>query len=196
VRGQPEPFSPPMSTTPLHTYRVKVSGLWTKRHEFSRIEEDGSVVFEGVLTAKRGSWGRVTEAEYRPEKGEVLFIRRDPGLLRSQFSLWTDGTEWLGSSLRWGFKRQVDLSTGSKPLYLLPISGLRAGWGLYAPKSGENARIVSSLLGRSSRLEVFRRLDFPLLVMSYFLGNQVHLESILPGPAPEKVKARASATAV
>jgi len=185
-----------MSTAPLHTYRVKVSGLWTKRHVFSRVEEDGSVVAEGVLTVHRTTFGRVERAEYRPEKGEVLFVRRDPGLLRSQFSLWTDGNEWLGSSLRWGLRRQVDLSTGSKPLYLLPVSGLRGGWGLYAPKSGENARIQSGLLGRSSRLEVYRRLDFPLLVFAYFLGNQVHIESILPGPQPEKVKARASATAV
>lgn len=185
-----------MSTTPLHTFRVQVSGLWNTRHEFTRVEEDGSTVVEGVLSVSRGSWGRVTQAEYRPAKGEVLFIRRDPGLLRSQFSLWTDGNEWLGSSLRWGVRRQIDLSTGSKPLYLLPVSGLRAGWGLYAPKSGENARMPSGLLGRSARLEVFRRLDFPLLVFAYFLGNQVLLESILPGPRPEKVKARASATAV
>jgi len=184
-----------MTEAPLQVYRVRVSGLWTTRHTFSAVGETGETP-EGVLTVRRGAWGRVTGAEFRPEKGEVLVIRRDPGLLRSQFSLWTDGTEWLGSSLRWGLRRQIDLSTGSKPLYLLPVAGLRAGWGIYAPKSGENARIVASLLGRSSRIEVYRRLDFPILVLSYFLGHMVHLESIAPGPEPEKVKARASATAV
>ncbi|MEZ5978163.1 MAG: hypothetical protein R3F34_08100 [Planctomycetota bacterium] len=184
-----------MSESPLQVYRVSVSGLWTTRHEFSSQTESGWQR-EGVLTVERSSTGRVTGAEYRPEKGEVLSIRRDPGLLRSQFSLWTDGQEWLGSSLRWGLRRQIDLSTGSKPLYLLPVAGLRAGWGVYAPKSGENARILSGLLGRGARIEVLRRFDFPILVFAYFLGNQVHLESILPGPEPEKVKARASATAV
>jgi hypothetical protein len=184
-----------MTEAVLQTYRVTVSGLWNTRHTFTSVTEAGETP-EGVLTVRRSRFGRVTSAEYRPDKGEVLIVRRDPGLLRSQFSLWTDGTEWLGSSLRWGLRRQIDLSTGSKPLYLLPVAGLRAGWGIYAPKSGEMARIVSSLTGRSSRIEVYRRLDFPILVFSYFIGNQVHLESIAPGPEPEKVKARASATAV
>jgi 5-methyltetrahydrofolate--homocysteine methyltransferase len=39
-------------------------------------------------------------AIWRPEKGEVLTFRRDPGLLRSQFSVWTEGHEWLGAALR------------------------------------------------------------------------------------------------
>ena len=180
--------------TPKAVYHARVSGFWNTRHLISR-EEEGGPVELGTLSVQRNAL-MVTGGTYQPLEGEVLMARREPGLLRSQFSLWTDGNEWLGSSLRWGLRRQIALSTGSKPLYLLPVAGLRGGWGLYAPKSGENARMLTGLLGRSSRLEVFRRLDFPLLVFAYFLGNQVHIESILPGPQPEKVKARASATAV
>ena len=43
------------------------------------------------------------ELETHPEYTLVI---RDPGLLRSQFSVWTEGREWLGSSLRWGWTRR------------------------------------------------------------------------------------------
>ena len=102
--------------------------------------------------------------------------------------MWTDGKEWLGSALRWSFlTRSVSVSTGGKPFRLLPLTGFRRGWALYAPKTGENARIRVGVLGRNARLEVFRRLDFPLLLFAYFLGCQIYGESLWPGPPPEKV---------
>ncbi|QDU69103.1 hypothetical protein [Engelhardtia mirabilis] len=185
-----------MSDRATTVYRVKTSGFWNTRHEFSE-ETDEGLQRIGVLTVKRGKL-IVVEGDYQPEKGEVLEFRRDPGLSRSQFSLWTDGREWLGSSLRWStVERRVDLFTGNKPLRLLPIEGLRFGWSLYAPKSGEVARIEASpYLGRSAKVEVYRRLDFPLLMFAYFLGSQIYPESFLPGPQPDKVKAAAAATAV
>lgn len=200
-----------MSTKATTVYRVETSGFWNTRHEFS-LETDspeaGSAGADspgsgsglerlGVLSVKRGKV-MVVEGEYRPEKGEVLQFRRDPGLSRSQFSLWTDGREWLGSSLRWStLERRVELFTGNKPLRLLPIDGLRFGWSLYAPKSGQVARIVAQpFLGRTATIEVYRRLDFPLLMFAYFLGSQIYLESLLPGPEPAKVKSAAAATAV
>lgn len=185
-----------MSERAKSVYRIKTSGLWNTRHEFSLEGENGAEKI-GVLTTKRGKL-MVVEGEYRPEKGEVLIFRRDPGLSRSQFSLWTDGREWLGSSLRWStIDRRVDLFTGNKPLRLLPIQGLGCGWSLYAPKSGQVAKISASpYLGRSATIEVYRRLDFPLLMFAYFLGCQIYPESILPGPEPAKVKAAAAATAV
>ncbi|MBI1381273.1 MAG: hypothetical protein GC161_09300 [Planctomycetaceae bacterium] len=180
-----------MSSTPIQVYDSKWSGLLSPRHV---ITSEGAPV--GVLEVKRQR-GLIVGGEFRPEKGEVLFIRRDPGLARSQFSLWTDGREWLGSSLRWtSFAREVAISNGNKPFRLLPVEGWGFGWSLYAPKSGENARIVAQPLRGTARLEVYRRLDFPLLLFSYFLGAQILWESFLPGPEPEKVKSSAAATAV
>lgn len=176
-------------------YRVRVSGFWNTRHTLFR-EEEGGPVELGTLSVKRNAL-MVTGGTYQPKEGEVLIARREPGLLRSQFSLWTDGREWLGSSLRrTTLARQIEISSGSTAFRLLPVSGLKPGWSLYAPKTGEACRIEASLGGRSARIEVYRRLDFPLVVFSYFLGFQVYLESLAPGPEPEKVKASTSATAV
>jgi hypothetical protein len=187
-----------MTEQPITVYRAKATGLYEPRHQITVQNEPGAP-FEplGVLSVRRRR-GLIAEAEFRPGKGEVLIFRREPGLLRSQFSAWTDGREWLGSSLRWStFARQVDLHTGNKPLRLLPVEGWAFGWSLYAPKSGEVARIVAQpYLARTATLEVYRRLDFPILLFAYFLGSQIYAESLLPGPAPEKVKAAAAATAV
>ena len=185
-----------MSEQPKTIYRAKVSGLYNPRHAISLVGEGGEEPL-GVLRISRRR-GTVHEGVYEPEKGETLFFRRDPGLLRSQFSVWTDGREWLGSSLRWTtFQRKVDLYTGNKPLRLLPIEGWGFGWSMYAPKSGEVARIrAHPFLGRTAELSVYRRLDFPLLMFGYFLGTQIYPESFLPGPQPAKVKAAAAATAV
>ena len=81
---------------PLATYHIRSRGWWTRTHDFT--DAEGQPL--GRLTVRRNSWGLVVSGEYRPEKGEILRIRRDPGLLRAQFSLWTEGGEWLGSSLR------------------------------------------------------------------------------------------------
>ena len=124
--------------------------------------------------------------EFTPEKGEQLLLRRDPGLLRSQFSLWTDNHEWLGSALRWSFfGRQVVLHTGSKPLRMFPTPRPGFGWTLQAPRTGEMARILGSPLGRRRRIEVTRKVDFELVVFSYFLGVQILSESWLSGPSLE-----------
>ena len=185
----------PMPTAPKSVYHARVSGLWNTRHAISREEESGPVEL-GTLSVSRNLL-MVTGGTFTPTEGEVLMARREPGLLRSQFSLWTDGREWLGSSLRrTTLKRQIDISSGSTAFRLLPISGLQMGWSLYAPKTGQACRVTASPLGRSAKIEVFRRLDFPLVIFSYFLGFQVYLESLAPGPEPEKVKAATAATAV
>jgi len=175
-------------------YEVRTVGLWNTSHHFSL---DGKEL--GVLVVTRGRDGIVRQGRYSPEKGEVLTLRRDPGLLRSQFSLWTDGQEWLGSSLRWSlFGREIVLHTGSKPLRLLPVPGLRFGWALQAPRTGEMARVLAVPFTRRARIEVFRKVDFELVVFSYFLGRQILIESLLPGPrayseAPPAAPARPGA---
>ena len=171
------------------TYTTKVSGLWSPRHEIHG--PDGRL---GVLSASRNRWGTVAEARYAPEKGEVLLMRRDPGLLRSQFSLWTEGREWLGSSLRWSFVgRAITIHTASKPLRLLPAPGLRRGWRLVAPRTGEVARITAGGLGRGTRIEVHQRVDFEIVLFAYFLGSLILWESAWPGPDPARTS---EATAV
>lgn len=170
---------------PIATYRVRTSGLWTTRHVITGpgLESADQV---GVLTVERNPRGVVCGGRYQPAQGEVLVFRRDPGLLRGQFSLWTEGHEWLGSSLRWSIlRRDIALHTGNKPLRLVPSTGLAFGWSLQAPKTGEMARIRGNPLTRGARLEVFRKLDFELLVFAYFLGSQIWLESLWPGPSPE-----------
>ncbi len=165
-----------MSLEVSSSYSVSISGLWSPRHAISGA--DGPL---GVLTAERSPRGVITAGTYRPEKGEVLYFRRDPGLLRSQFSLWTEGSEWLGSSLRWNvMRRDIQLHTGSKPLRLLPIPGFRRGWQLVAPKTGEMARSVHSF--RKARIEVYRRVDFEVVMFGYFLGSVILTESLWPGP--------------
>jgi hypothetical protein len=172
------------------TYQVRSSGLWNRRHEISGPE--GPL---GVLTLERGPLGVIRGGVYRPEKGELLRFRREPGILRSQFSVWTEGGEWLCSSIRRHFlHREVELWTGPKPHRLLPLEGLRRGWRLIAPKTGEQARLVA---GHPSRIEVSRRVDFELLLFSWFLGAQILWESLPPGPAidatPESLAAASKA---
>lgn len=171
-------------------YEVRVSGLWNTSHRFLL---DGKEL--GVLRVARGRSGVIRGARYSPEMGEVLILRRDPGLLRGQFSLWTDGQEWLASSLRWSLVgREVVLHTGSKPLRLLPLPGLRFGWTLQAPRTGEMARVLALPLSRRARVEVSRKLDFELVVFSYFLGSLTAGESWWPGPrVPSESSPRAPA---
>ncbi|HIG11104.1 MAG: hypothetical protein ABGY71_12130 [bacterium] len=164
------------------TYTTRVAGIWNTRH----IIEDSEGVI-GQLVTSRNAWGMVTGARYLPQEGEVLEFRRDPGILRSQFSLWTEDGEWLAAALRWGFaQRVVNLSTGSKPMRLVPLPGFSRGWRLLAPKTGEMARITQDLVGRGCRVEVFRRMDFEVVLFAYFLGSQLLMESIWPGPEAER----------
>jgi hypothetical protein len=162
---------------PTATYQVQISGLWSSTHRLSTAE--GPL---GVLTMERNGWGMVVAGRFSPVKGEVLVIRRDPGLLRSQFSLWTEGKEWLGSSLRWHVvRREIVLHTGSRPLRILPLTGFRCGWTLQAPKTGEMARIHGRPLGRKATIEVYRKVELELVVFSYFLAVQLMPESFWPG---------------
>lgn len=160
---------------PIQTFRTRVRGFWTKRHDV--LDAEGNVL--GRLTVRRNKWGMVVQGEYRPEQGEVLSIRRDPGLLRAQFSVWTESREWLVSSLRWHVvQRQIVIEAGSRRHRLVPMLGLRMGWRLMAPKTGEAASIRLGF--RGARLETFRKLDFELLLFCYFLGTLTPLESIWP----------------
>jgi len=165
----------------LATYTIRKSGLWNTRHEITGPE--GKL---GVLSMRRNGWGMVVSGVYQPEKGEVLSLRRDPGILRGQFSLWTEGREWLGSSLRSRFfRREIAFSTGNKPFRLLPLAGFGKGWRMLAPKTGEMARLIPGFLGRKTRLEVYRRVDTELWIFAYFVGSQAMAETWWPSRADE-----------
>ena len=73
----------------IRTFRTRVRGLWSPRHEI--LDDEGNTL--GTLYVRRNRWGMVIGGEFRPEKGEVLSFERNPGLLRGQFSLWTDHRE-------------------------------------------------------------------------------------------------------
>jgi len=162
---------------PIQTYQTRVSGLWSPRHAL--LDAAGAEL--GVLEVRRNRWGMIQSGEYQPEKGEVLFFRRDPGLLRAQFSLWTDGREWLGSSLRWNVvRRQIDLWTGSRPYRIVPRQGFGCGWRLVASKTGVVAQILPRPFRRDSRIEIYRKVDFELVLCSYFLGSIILRESFFP----------------
>ncbi len=164
---------------PKTVYSTHVSGFLNTRHEWTG--EEGRV---GEMIISRNALGLVNEGEWRPAKGEVLRFQRDPGMLRAQFTLWSDGREWIGSSLRDNyFRRLVNIHTGGKPFQLVPASGFSKGWSLIAPKSGEVARMETGLFGRDSELKVYRRLDFPLLLFAYFLGFPIYAESVWPAAA-------------
>ena len=163
------------------TFSTRVSGFWNTRHELS-----GPAGPVGTLRFSRNALGLVVSGTYEPVKGETLILRRDPGILRSQFSLWTDQREWLGSALRWSFVgREINISTGSKPLRLIPLAGFRRGWRLMAPKSGEIARTVARPFSRGCEITVHRRMDFEQVLFAYFLSSQLLAESIWPGPAEQ-----------
>lgn len=171
-------------TDALQTYTFSSSGLFTPRYVVS--DTDGKL---GELRVKRNHWGLISGATYRPEKGEVLQFKRDPGLLRAQFSMWTEDREWLSSSLRWSFfSRPITIHTGTKPQTLLPLPGFRAGWKLMAPKTGEMARLTTGLISSKARLEVFRRMDFELVLFAFFLGSLTKCEFLWTGPVEHRVK--------
>lgn len=161
----------------VKTLRTRVRGRWTPRHTL--LDADGNPL--GVLSVRRNRWGMTVAADYRPEKGELLHLRRDPGLLRAQFSLWTEDREWLGSSLRWNVgRRQIDVWTGGKPYRVVPRRGFRRGWRVVATKTGEVAEIRAPLLGRSCEIRQFRKIDLELLLFCYFLGSLSLGESLPP----------------
>jgi hypothetical protein len=164
----------------IATYRTRARGLPRSAHEI-----DGPDGRLGVLHVERNRAGLIVRGRFVPEKGELLTIRREPGILRAQYSLWTDGREWLGSSLRSGFvQREIALSTGSKSFRLLPTASFGRGWRMLAPKTGEMARILPEGIGRS-RIEVYRRVDTEILLFAFFLSVPVQCESWWPARADE-----------
>lgn len=177
--GVPRP-PPQAMSAPAATYHTRVRGLWSPRHTLLQTV-DGEERPLGVLTVRRNRWGMVVAGQYRPERGEVLEFRRDPGLLRAQFSVWTEGREWLGSSLRWNVgRRQIDVWTGGKPYRIVPRSGFRRGWRVMATKTGQVAAIRAGWLGRGCTIELFRKMDLELLLFCYFLGSLTLVESMPP----------------
>jgi hypothetical protein len=169
----------------LATYTTRVSGLRGARHELRQADQA-----LGVLTLRRNPVGLVQGAEYRPLKGEVFVWRRDPGLLRSQFSMWTDKREWMASSLRWSwFRREIEIDAGGKPFRLAPSPVFRRGWIMYAPKTGETLRVQPGAFSRHATIEVLRKLDFHLLLFAYFLASLADTESLFPGPRPAAMAA-------
>ncbi len=176
-----DPPGPGRMPEPITTYRIHRHGLWNVRHEVH--DQTGKL---GVLVAERRPTGLTQEAVWRPEKGEVLTMRRGPGLLRSQFSIWTENREWLGSSLRSNFlRREILLSTPSKSLRLVPVPGFRRGWRLHAPKTGEMACVVPRGIARTSEVLVYRRLELEIVLLAYLLGSLVYAESFWPGRAAD-----------
>jgi len=169
---------------PLKTYRTVVSGFWNPRHE---IYEGDELV--GTVAMKRNRLGSVTVCHYQPAKGSLLTLRREPGLLRGQFSLWAEETrEWLAASVRFHFfRREFELSSGGKPYRLAPLPGFRRGWSLMSHKAGEAAQIRVPLVGRNATIEVYKRLDFILLLLAYTIGAQIYTESLLPGQVNESL---------
>ena len=161
----------------IHTLRTRVRGRWNPRHAV--LDAEGRPL--GELSVTRNRLGLVTGGVYRPEQGEILYLRRDPGLLRAQFSLWTDNREWLGSSLRWHVgRRQIDVWTGGRPYRVVPRRGFARGWRVIASKTGEVAEIRAGLFGRGCEIVQYRKIDFELLLFCYFLGSLSLGESLLP----------------
>jgi hypothetical protein len=164
----------------IATYRTRARGIPRSAHAI-----DGPDGHMGVLHLERNGAGLIVRGRFVPEQGERLTIRREPGILRSQYSLWTEGREWLGSSLRAGFvQREIALSSGAKSYRLLPTASFGRGWRMLAPKTGEMARILPDGLGRA-RIEVYRRVDLELLLFAFFLTAGVHCESWWPARADE-----------
>ncbi len=160
----------------LTTYRTEVSGLWSPRHVVHEGEQR-----LGTLTMQRNRAGMVVSGLWSPETGEVFHFRREPGLLRPQFSVWTEAREWLASSDRSSlFRRRLDLWTGGKPYRLVPLPGLRRGWRLIASRTGEALRIEHGLVRRAATIRMFRKTELELVLFAYFLGALALNQSLPP----------------
>ncbi|MBL4771239.1 MAG: hypothetical protein JKY61_08880 [Planctomycetes bacterium] len=159
------------------TFTTRLSGWWAPRHTIKN--EEGQVL--GILNVHRNWYGMIVGGEYLPEKGEQLIFRRNPGLQRCQFALWTDTREWLGSSLRPRFfQRRIDVWTGVRPYRMVPKAGFGRGWRILASKTGQVATIKQPLLPRGSKWQISRKMDFELMLFCYFLGSLSPSESFLP----------------
>ncbi|MCP5022516.1 MAG: hypothetical protein GY930_12175 [bacterium] len=161
----------------IQNFTTRLAGWWTPHHTI--LNEEGDPL--GILKVHRNWRGMIMGGVYLPSKGEKLIIRRDPGLQRAQFSLWTDTREWLGSSLRPRLiQRRIDVWSGVKPFRIVPKSGFGQGWRIIASKTGEVATIKQPLLPRGSKWQITRKMDFELMLFCYFLGCLSPSESFLP----------------
>lgn len=162
---------------PRNTYTTRVSGLLRPRHTV--LDEEGKEL--GVLEVRRNRLGMIVAGQWKPAKGEVLEFRRQPGILRAQFACWTEEREWLGSTIRPGvLRRTVEMWTGGKPMRLVPSLGFGRGWRVVGSKSGLVAETSHGWLSRGATLEVWRKMDFELLLFAYFIGGLALWESALP----------------
>ena len=162
---------------PKKTFTTRVSGFLRPRHRV--FDSDGEEL--GALEVKRNRIGLIVSGTWKPRKGEVLEFRRDPGILRAQFSCWTEAREWLGSSIRPGtLRRTIELCTGSKPMRLVPTLDFSRGWRIVGSRSGQIAELRHKWIGRGARIEVHRKMDFELLLFAYFIGGLALWESALP----------------
>ena len=162
---------------PKKTFRTSVSGFLKPRHVVT--DEEGKEV--GVLEVSRNRLGMIVRGVWRPTKGEVIEINRDPGLLRAQFACWTEAREWLGSSIRPGFvRRTIEMWTGGKPLRLVPRLEFGRGWRIMGSKSGLVATTEHGLFRRGAVLTTYRKIDLELLIYAYFIGSLALWESALP----------------
>lgn len=176
------------------TFRTRIAGWWKPRHTI--LDEEGQEL--GVLSVHRNWRGMIMGGQYHPEKGEKLVFRRDPGLQRAQFSLWTEEGEWLGSSLRpHPFRRRIDVWNSVRPYRVVPKRSFGRGWRIIASKTGEVADIEQPLFPRGSTWTAQRKLDFELLLFCYFLGSMTPAESWLPTSldADYRTKGAAATTA-
>lgn len=150
-------------------------------------EREGEVLGTMRRTRRMG-FLRLQGSVYTPVSGETITIQRDPGLLRSQFSAWSQvhggqGREWLGSSINYGlFGREISLHNGNKPFRLVPSKAFGSGWELHAPKTGLTATIKKK--GGAIEIELERRVDFFLLLLAFHNVATAWLLSVLPGPDP------------
>lgn len=165
-------------------YLVRAKGLVNPAFEFER---EGQVLGTMRRTRLLGCL-RLQGAVYEPVQGETITIQRDPGLLRSQFSAWSQvhggqGREWLGSSINYGIiGREISLHNGTKPFRLIPSKTFGPGWELHAPKTGLTATFKKVSGGIEIGLE--RRVDFFLLLLAFHNVATARLASIWPGPDP------------
>lgn len=174
------------------TYRSKIAGLWTPRHTI--LDEEGQTL--GLLTVHRNWRGMIVGGHYHPEKGEKLVFRRDPGLQRAQFSLWTEEGEWLGSSLRpKPLVRRIDVWNSVRPFRVVPKRGFGRGWRIIASKTGEVASIEQPLFPRTSEWTAQRKVDFELLLFCYFLGSMSPMESLMPTSLDAEYRSKGSPAA-
>ena len=85
------------------------------------------------------------------------------------------------ASLRWHVaRRQIDLWTGGKPYRVVPTLGLSRSWRMIAVKTGEAAAFRCRLFSRSTSIKVHRKLDFELVLFTYFLGQMTLNEWFFP----------------